>query len=163
MIYIGINVKIMMGADICLTHYFAVINLLFLPYAGAEPLSNSSHDRPNTTAAVDKNSRSVFHPSSYMTLLSEGATSNGMKIYSERDLGPAMESVIKGVDCVFMKCSSDVSHISLYCRLLMTRWMNQSKLLKQTVEEIWLIFLSNPMGSSLISCHILSLHFFRNE
>ena len=149
----------MMGTAICLTHYFAVINLLFLPYAGAEPPSNSSHDRPNTTAAVDKNSRSVFHPSSYMTLLSEGATPNGMKIYSERDLGPAMESVIKGVDCVFMKCSSDVSH----CRLLMTRWINPSKLLKQTVEEIWRLFLINPMGSSLISCPILSLHFFRNE
>ena len=117
------NMKIVI-AGVCLTPYFAVIDLLFLLYAGAGPLSNPSHDRPSTSAPADKNSRSVFHPSSYMNLLSEGAALNGMKIYSERDLGPAMESVIKGLFSAFLTFSHVVSLISLYCRLLLIKWMN---------------------------------------
>ena len=41
-------------------------------------------------------SGSVFHPTFYMGLLSEGTEPKVTKIYSEKDLGSAMESVIKG-------------------------------------------------------------------
>ena len=41
-------------------------------------------------------SGSVFHPTFYMGLLSEGTEPKVSKIYSEKDLGSAMESVIKG-------------------------------------------------------------------
>lgn len=50
-----------------------------------------------------------------MSLLSEGAAPSGMKIYSEKDLGPAMESIIKGISFLVVALSFHIVAILHYC------------------------------------------------
>lgn len=63
---------------------------------GTDTSFGSNGNGSGSAGANGSGSSSVFHPSFFMGLLSEGSPPKATKAYSEKDLGSSMELIIKG-------------------------------------------------------------------
>jgi hypothetical protein len=96
------------SVSLCICHLHSV--LTFHKYFWEPCLSGVQNQTqvPDTSFGSNGNgsgngsgSGSVFHPSFFMGLLSEGSSPKGTKAYSEKDLGSSMELIIKGDFLIF--------------------------------------------------------------
>ena len=94
-----------MSIFLCVCSLF--IHLVFLKFCLAGVQNQNQNQTQGTDTSFGSNgngsagangsgSSSVFHPSFFMGLLSEGSPPKGTKAYSEKDLGSSMELIIKG-------------------------------------------------------------------
>jgi hypothetical protein len=94
-----------MSIFLCVCSLF--IHLIFLKFClvglqnqnqtqGTDTSFGSNGNGSGSAGANGSGSSSVFHPSFFMGLLSEGSPPKGTKAYSEKDLGSSMELIIKG-------------------------------------------------------------------
>jgi hypothetical protein len=85
--------------SLCICHlltFYLYFEIVFSGLQNQTPLPDTSFGSNGNGSGNGSGSGSVFHPSFFMGLLSEGSSPKGTKAYSEKDLGSSMELIIKG-------------------------------------------------------------------